>query len=198
MSYIKTLKRIRNNKTNYRKRKAVLISKRNFVTIKVSNQNIHCQLIQPTMKGDLVLTHAGSKELAKYGWKGSLNNLSACFLVGLILGKKMEAKKIDSAILYIGKTSFTSKVAACLKGIAAAGINIPLSEESLPSEDRVNGSQISQYATSLKDDKAQYEKQFSKLISNNLDPEKYSKHFEEIKSQISTGNKFESLENDKQ
>ena len=198
MSYIKTLKRIRNNKTNYRKRKAVLISKRNFVTIKVSNQNIHCQLIQPAMKGDLVLTHAGSKELAKYGWKGSLNNLSACFLVGLILGKKMEAKKIDSAILYIGKTSFTSKVAACLKGIAAAGINIPLSEESLPSEDRVNGSQISQYATSLKDDKAQYEKQFSKLISNNLDPEKYSKHFEEIKSQISAGNKSESLENDKQ
>lgn len=198
MSYIKTLKRIRNNKTNYRKRKAVLISKRNFVTIKVSNQNIHCQLIQPAMKGDLVLTHAGSKELAKYGWKGSLNNLSACFLVGLILGKKMEAKKIDSAILYIGKTSFTSKVSACLKGIAAAGINIPLSEESLPSEDRVNGSQISQYATSLKEDKAQYEKQFSKLISNNLDPEKYSKHFEEIKSQISAGNKFESLENDKQ
>ncbi|HSA75728.1 MAG TPA: 50S ribosomal protein L18 [Candidatus Nitrosocosmicus sp.] len=198
MSYIKTLKRIRNNKTNYRKRKAVLISKRNFVTIKVSNQNIHCQLIQPAMKGDLVLTHAGSKELEKYGWKGSLNNLSACFLVGLILGKKMEAKKIDSAILYIGKTSFTSKVAACLKGIAAAGINIPLSEESLPSEDRVNGSQISQYATSLKDDKAQYEKQFSKLISNNLDPEKYSKHFEEIKNQISAGNKFESLENDNQ
>ncbi|HEX5904489.1 MAG TPA: 50S ribosomal protein L18 [Candidatus Nitrosocosmicus sp.] len=198
MSYIRTLKRIRNNKTNYRKRKAVLISKRNFVTIKVSNQNIHCQLIQPAMKGDLVLTHAGSKELAKYGWKGSLNNLSACFLVGLILGKKMEAKKIDSAILYIGKTSFTSKVAACLKGIAAAGINIPLSEESLPSEDRVNGSQISQYATSLKEDKAQYEKQFSKLISNNLDPEKYSKHFEEIKSQISAGNKSESLENDKQ
>ena len=198
MSYIKTLKRIRNNKTNYRKRKAVLISKRKFVTIKVSNQNIHCQLIQPAMKGDLVLTHAGSKELAKYGWKGSLNNLSACFLVGLILGKKMEAKKIDSAILYIGKTSFTSKVAACLKGIAAAGINIPLSEESLPSEDRVNGSQISQYATTLKEDKAQYEKQFSKLISNNLDPEKYSKHFEEIKSQISAGNKFESLENDKQ
>ena len=185
MSYIKTLKRIRNNKTNYRKRKAVLISKRNFVTIKVSNQNIHCQLIQPAMKGDMVLTHAGSKELAKYGWKGSLNNLSACFLVGLILGKKMEAKKIDSAILYIGKTSFTSKVAACLKGIAATGINIPLSEESLPSEERVNGSQISQYAASLKEDKAQYEKQFSKLISNNLDPQDYSKHFEEIKSQIS-------------
>jgi large subunit ribosomal protein L18 len=74
-----------------------------------------------------------------------------------------------------------------LKGIASAGIKIPLSEESLPSEDRVNGSQISQYAISLKEDKAHYEKQFSRLINNNLDPEKYSKHFEEIKSQISAG-----------
>lgn len=187
MSYIKTLKRIRSNKTNYRKRKAVLISRRNFVTVKVSNQNIHCQLIQPVMKGDVVLTHAGSKELAKYGWKGSLNNLSACFLVGLILGKKMKAKKLDSAILYIGNTSFTSKVAACLKGIAAAGIDIPLSEESLPSEDRVNGSHLSEYAGNLKEDKTQYEKRFSKLISNNVDPEEYSKHFEETKSQISAG-----------
>ncbi|VFJ15077.1 50S ribosomal protein L18 [Candidatus Nitrosocosmicus franklandus] len=187
MSYIKTLKRIRNNKTNYRKRKAVLISKRNFVTIKVSNQNIHCQLIRPAMKGDVVLTHAGSKELAKYGWKGSLNNLSACFLVGLILGKKMEAKKLDSAILYTGKTSFTSKVAACLKGIAAAGIDIPLSEESLPAEDRVNGSHLSEYAALLKQDKVKYEKQFSKLIKNNLDPQEYSKHFEEIKSNILAG-----------
>lgn len=187
MSYIKTLKRIRNNKTNYRKRKAVLISKRNFVTINVSNQNINCQLIQPAMKGDVVLTHAGSKELAKYGWKGSLNNLSACFLVGLILGKKMNTKKLDSAILYIGKTSFTSKVAACLKGIATAGIDIPLSEESLPSEDRVNGSHLSQYANSLKEDKTKYEKQFSKLISNKLDPGEYSKHFEDTKNQISSG-----------
>ncbi len=188
MSYIKTLKRIRNNKTNYRKRKAILISKRNFVTIRVSNQNIHCQLIQPAMKGDLVLAYASSKELAKYGWKGSLNNLSACFLVGFILGKKMLSKKIDSAILYVGKASFTSKVASCLKGIAAAGITIPLSEESLPSDDRIKGTHISQYATSLREDKVHYQKQFSRLISNNINPEDYSKHFEETKVQVSNSN----------
>ena len=66
MSYIKTLKRIRNNKTNYRKRKAVLISKRNFITVKISNQNIHCQLIKPAIKGDIVLSFSNSKELAKF------------------------------------------------------------------------------------------------------------------------------------
>jgi large subunit ribosomal protein L18 len=102
----------------------------------------------------------------------------------------MGAKKIDSAILYTGKTSFTSKVAACLKGISAAGINIPLSEESLPSDDRISGSHVSEYATNLKEDKNRYEKQFSKLISNNINPEEYPKHFEEIKNHISNS-KFE-------
>lgn len=187
MSYIKTLKRIRNNKTNYRKRKAVLISKRNFITVRISNQNIHCQLIKPAIKGDIVLAFSNSKELAKFEWKGSSNNLSACYLVGLMLGKKMLARKIDSAILYTGQASFTSKVAACLKGIAASGVNIPLSEESLPDENRINSSHISQYATILKDDKNKYEKQFSKLVSKKIDPEEYPKHFEEVKTRISAG-----------
>lgn len=188
MSYVKTLKRIRNNKTNYRKRKAVLISKRNFVTVKLSNQNIHCQLIKPSIKGDLVLAHASSKELENHSWKGSSNNLSACYLVGYILGKKMISKKLDSAILYIGKTSFTSKVASCLKGISAAGVNIPLSEDSLPDENRINGGHISKIASSLKTDQEKYEKRFSKLIENKIDPEQYSTHFEEVKSKITNFN----------
>ncbi len=188
MSYTQTLKRIRSNKTNYRKRKAVLIGKRNFITIKVSNENVHCQLVKPTIKGDIVLSFSNSKELSKYEWHGSRNNLSACYLVGLLLGKKMLAKSYDSAILYIGKTSFTSKVAACLKGIVSSGVNVPLSEDSLPDDNRVNGSHISQYAALLKQDKSVYEKRFSKLLSNNLDPVDYPKHFEDVKGRIKSSN----------
>lgn len=188
MSYVKTLKRIRNNKTNYRKRKAVLLSRRNFITVKLSNQNIHCQLIQPAMKGDLVLAHASSKELEKHSWKGSANNLSACYLVGYILGKKMLSKKLDSAILYTGKTSFTSKVAACLKGISSAGVNVPLSEESLPDDNRINGGHISEIASSMKADKSNYDKRFSKMIENNINPEQFSNHFEDVKNQITNFN----------
>ena len=110
MSYIRTLKRIRNNKTNYRKRKAVLIGRSNFITIKTSNEHIHCQLIKPRLKGDIVLSFSNSKELAKYGWKGSSNNLSASFLVGLVLGKKMLSKNNNSAILYTGKTHLRVKL----------------------------------------------------------------------------------------
>ena len=184
MSYVKTLKRIRNNKTNYRRRKAILIGRRNFITIKTSNQHIHCQLIKPSLRGDIVLAFSNSKELAKHGWKGSSNNLSASFLVGLLLGKKMLGKDNNSAILYIGKTTFTSKVAACLKGIAASGVEIPLSEDSLPDDNRINSSHVSEYASSIKNDKDLYEKRFSKLLKNDLVPEDYPSHFEEIKNKI--------------
>ncbi len=187
MSYVKTLKRIRNNKTNYRKRKSVLIGKRNFITIKISNENVYCQLIKPTIKGDIVLSFSNSKELPKYGWYGSRNNLSACYLVGLLLGKKMLSKSHDSAILYLGKTFFTSKVAACLKGISSSGVRIPLSEDALPDEDRVNGSHISKYALLLKEDRNLYEKRFSQLIKNNFDPVDYPKYFEEVKGKINSG-----------
>lgn len=186
MSYIKTLKRIRNNKTNYRKRKALLIGRHNFITVRTSNENIHCQLIKPSLKGDIVLAFSNSKELVKHGWKGSSNNLSASFLVGLLLGKKMLSKNNTSAVLYTGKTTFTSKVAACLKGIAASGVEIPLSEGSLPDDNRVNSTHVSMYASSLKNDKDLYERRFSKLLKNNLDPEDYPKHFEEIKNKIFT------------
>jgi large subunit ribosomal protein L18 len=188
MSYVRTLKRIRNNKTNYRKRKKVLIGRRNFITIKTSNEHVHCQLIKPSLKGDIVLSFSNSKELTKHGWKGSSNNLSASFLVGLLLGKKMLAKNINSAILYTGKTIFTSKVAACLKGVSTAGVEIPLSEDSLPADDRINSTHVSKYATLLKKDKTLYEKKFSKLIKNDLDPEKYPEHFEEIKNKILSSN----------
>ena len=184
MSYVKTLKRIRNNKTNYRRRKAILIGRRNFITIKTSNQHIHCQLIKPSLRGDIVLAFSNSKELAKHGWKGSSNNLSASFLVGLLLGKKMLGTDNNSAILYTGKTTFTSKVAACLKGIAASGVEIPLSEDSLPDDNRINSSHVSEYASSIKNDKDLYEKRFSKLLKNDLVPEDYPSHFEEIKNKI--------------
>lgn len=186
MSYIQTLKRIRKNKTNYRRRQAILISKRNFITIKISNQNIHCQLIKPNIKGDVVLSFSNSKELAKYGWRGSNNNLSASYLVGLLLGKKMLSQNNDSAILYTGKTSFTSKVAACLKGIVTSGVNIPLSEDSFPDENRINGEHISQYASYIKSNQSQDVKQFSILLNNNIDPADYVKHFNEVKEKITS------------
>ena len=40
MAYSKILRRLREEKTNYRKRGTMLMGKRDFVTVNISNQNI--------------------------------------------------------------------------------------------------------------------------------------------------------------
>jgi large subunit ribosomal protein L18 len=185
LTYVHTLKRIRSDKTNYRKRAALLIGRHSFVTIKVSDQNIAAQMIKPAPSGDVVLASAHSSELAKQGWKGAANNLPACYLTGLLLGKKALAKDIKNAVLYIGKDHFTSRVASCLKGIVDSGVAMPVSEESLPDDERISGQHIAQYAETLKENQEEFASRFSALLKNGLNPQDYPLHFEEIRSKIS-------------
>jgi large subunit ribosomal protein L18 len=185
MSYVHTLKRIRTHKTNYRKREALLISKLDFVTIKISNQNVIAQVLKPEIQGDIVRVSTHSRELRRFGWKGSLNSLPACFLVGLVLGRKALKKGVDKAVLYIGNKPFTSRIAACMKGIVQAGINIPISSESYPTEHRLNGQHIAEYALKIKtEDINKYNKYFSSLLKEGLVPENYQSHVEEITARI--------------
>jgi large subunit ribosomal protein L18 len=185
LTYVHTLKRIREDKTNYRKRSAVLIGRHLFVTVKISDQNVAAQVLKPTPTGDIVIASAHSRELAEHGWKGAFNNLPACYLTGMLLGKKAMQKEIDAAVLYIGKNHFTSRVGACTKGIVDAGVSMPVSEESLPDEDRISGHHIAEYSHTLKEDEKEYNSRFSGILKNGLKPEDYPSHFEEIKSKIS-------------
>lgn len=184
MSYINTLKRIRERKTNYHKRSSLLSSKKRFITIKVTNQNILTQILEPSITGDKVITSAHSSNLAKLGWKGSLNSLPACYLTGLLLGKKASSTGVNNAILYTGKDAFTERLSACLKGIIDGGIEIPSSEDSFPSPERISGEHIANYASALKDNSETYNKRFSNIIKNGLNPENYKNHFEELKEKI--------------
>ena len=185
MTYVRTLKRIRSDKTNYRKRAAVIIGRHSFITVKVTDQNVAAQMLKPTPTGDLVIASVHSRELAKQGWKGSTNSLPACYLTGLLLGKKAQEKGTNKAILYSGKDHFTTRVAACVKGIADSGVNIPMSEESFPDSDRISGQHIADYANSLKQNQEEYSSRFSAIIKNGLKPEDYPSHFEEIRFKIS-------------
>jgi len=185
LTYVHTLKRIREDKTNYRKRSAILIGRHLFVTVRISDQNVAAQVLKPTPTGDIVIASAHSRELAEHGWKGTFNNLPACYLTGMLLGKKAIQKEIDAAVLYIGKNHFTSRVGACMKGIVDAGVSMPVSEESLPDEDRISGQHIAEYSHTLKEDEKEYNSRFSAILKNGLKPEDYPSHFEEIKSKIS-------------
>lgn len=185
MAYVHTLKRIRQRKTNYRKRSGILIGRRPFIITKISGQNISAQALKPTLTGDIVIASAHSRELIRHGWKGSMNSMPACYLTGLLLGKKSIQKGATNAVLYTGNNPFTTKVAACLKGIVDSGIKIPVSKDSLPGDDRVSGEHIASYAKLLKDSEEKYNSRFSALLKQGLRPEDYPVHFEEIRMKIS-------------
>lgn len=185
MSYVRTLKRIRTRKTNYRKRQALLIGRQNFVTIKITNQNVIAQVLKPEIGGDVVKVSVHSRELRRHGWKGSLNSLPACFLLGILLGKKARQNGIEKAILYIGNKPFTSRIAACMKGIVESRMDVPISEETFPSQDRLYGRHIADYAIKVKsEDINKYNRLFSSLIREGLVPENYQSHVREITSRI--------------
>ena len=184
MVYNSTFRRIREGKTNYRKREKLLMGRKDFVTVNVTNQNVTAQLIRPNLQGDLVMASVHSNELLSFGWKGSRKNIPSCYLVGLLLGKRCLKKKLSSAILYIGKRHFTTKIAACLKGLSEAGLELPFPENIIPPEQRIQGSHIAEYANNLKVNDALYKSRFSSNLGLGLKPEKYSSHFSEVKDRI--------------
>src|SRR5689334_21162721 len=107
-----------------------------------------------------------------------MNSLPECYLTGLLLDKESEEEGRDNAILYTGRDSFTSRVAPCCQGIGAAAVNVTVSEDNLPSDDRTNELHIAEYAKILKDDEAKYNSLFSTLIKGGLNPEDYPSHSE--------------------
>lgn len=113
-----------------------------------------------------------------------MNSIPTCYLTGLLLGKRALGKGMNNLVLYTGKGSFTSRVAACLKGIIDAGVSVPVSEGSLPKIERISGGHIAQYAELLKKDQEKYNTHFSSLLKNDCVPERYPHHFEEVRISI--------------
>ncbi len=142
MAYSKILRRLREEKTNYRKRGTMLMGKRDFITVTISNQNTQVQILTPGMTGDKVVSSAHSRYLIEKGWKGSRKSVSAAYLTGYLAGKKALSQGAKDAILYTGTKRYTQRMAAALKGVIDAGLEVPANEETFPSEDRINGEHL--------------------------------------------------------
>ncbi len=143
MAYSQTLRRIREEKTNYGKRKTMLMGKRNFVTVQISNENTQVQIHKPEISGDKVIASAHSRYLVSKGWKGSRKNIPAAYLTGYLAGKKALGKGAKNAILYSGTRKYTQRMAAALKGVVDAGLEIPADSETFPPEERIKGEHLS-------------------------------------------------------
>lgn len=172
-------KRRMEGKTDYRKRLKLLSSKKPRLVVRKSLKQLRAQIVEYDPKGDRTLVFASSQDLKKFGWSNPSNNLPSAYLVGLLIGKKALKKKIKSAILDMGLHPNTkgSKVYAVLKGALDAGLSIPHSPEILPSEKRIRGEHIVEYAKKL--EKEKYKRQFSLTK-----PEKIPEVFEEVKAKI--------------
>lgn len=171
-----TLKRKRKGITNYKKRKQLLMSGQCRAVIRKTNKHIITQAVTFNPKGDKVLTTITTKELEKLGWKANTKNTSAAYLIGLLFGKKLKEKGIKKTIPDVGMYTTVKgcKLFAVIKGIKDAGINIPISESVIPSEERIKGKHIEEWAEKANN-------QFQKTLQT---AKKITEHFEKIKNKI--------------
>ena len=142
MAYSKILRRLREEKTNYKKRGTMLMGKRDFITVNITNENTQVQILTPGMTGDKVIAYAHSRYLLEKGWKGSRKSVPAAYLTGYLAGKKALGQGAKDAILYTGTRKYTQRMAAALKGVIDAGVKIPADSETFPPDERINGEHL--------------------------------------------------------
>lgn len=182
------LRRRREGKTDYRARKALILSEKPRLVARCSLKNVTVQLVVAKPNGDEVLASAHSRELTRnYGWKAPTGNVPAAYLTGLLCGLKAKAKGVEEAILDIGLAAPTkgARVFAALKGVLDAGLAVPCSEEKIV-DDRLEGKHIAEYGKSLASNPEVYAARFSKYLAQKIAPEKLPDHVAKVKTNIIT------------
>lgn len=187
-SYRVPYRRRREGKTDYKARRALVLSKIPRFVVRGSLKHMTIQIAEAQSNGDKVITSANSRELIKtFGWQGSCSNLPSAYLTGFLCGSRAAGKSVKKAILDIGLSPPTkgSRIFAALKGAVDAGMEIPCEKEKLPDENRVSGQHIVEYSKQLSaGEQTAFQKQFSKYIRQKLSPEQIPTHFSETKEKI--------------
>jgi large subunit ribosomal protein L18 len=185
--YCVPFRRRREGKTDYKARKAFLLSGKLRLVARCSTNNVSAQIIVAKPNGDEVLVSAQSKEIArKYGWKAPRGNLPTAYLTGFLCGLKAKAHGIEAAILDIGlcPPSKGARIFAVLKGVLDAGVNVPHSKEKLPDEKRAEGGHIAEYAKSLTSNAEEYQLRFSNYLKGKNPPEDLPEHVAQVKADM--------------
>ena len=186
-NYSVPFRRRREGKTDYKLRRALILSKFPRLVVRGTSKHLITQIIKAAVTGDRVVASANSRDLSKtYEWRGDCGNIPAAYLTGLLCGHRALASGTRKAVLDIGlqTPSRGARILAALKGVVDSGIAVPHSEEILPDESRISGKHIVDYAKQLSSDPDIYQRVFSKYLSRKLPPEQLSEHFTSIKERI--------------
>jgi large subunit ribosomal protein L18 len=138
-------KRRKQHKTDYLKRIKLLKSDSPRIAFRKTNKYIIAQYITSKQAQDKINIGINSKELLKYGWpkefKESLKSISAAYLTGFLMGRKIVKQKLKTPIVDFGmlRVLHKTKTYGFLKGLIDAEIKIKCKEETFPSEDRIKG-----------------------------------------------------------
>lgn len=180
-------RRRREGKTNYYKRYRMVLSGKPRIAVRRTLNYIWVQIIKAEETGDKTIAAAHSRELSKhYGWMAPGDNTPAAYLTGLLAGLRALKAGVKQAVPDIGlhRPVRGSRVFAALKGALDAGLNVPVSDEVIPGEDRIRGEHIASWASKLAEEPEKYEHMFSRYLKTGLQPQNLPSHFEEVKNRI--------------
>lgn len=139
-------RRRQEHKTDYRLRRNILKSGKPRIVFRKTNFYVFGQMVESTSAQDKILLQAHSRELLRLGWDaafaGSLKSLPACYLTGLLLGKRIiEKYGAHEIVLDIGllRNKAKSRIYAFAKGVVDAKIPLKVQEDIFPLEERLKG-----------------------------------------------------------
>lgn len=134
------------NKTDYLARKVLLSSNLPRVVFRKTNKYISGQLVSSKEAQDSVLIGVSSKELESFGWQkeasGSLKSVTAAYLTGFLLGKKViEKLGKTKAVFDLGlyRSIAGSREYGFLKGVVDSGVEVGHDSKVFPEDSRIEG-----------------------------------------------------------
>lgn len=184
--YKVAFRRRRKNLTNYAKRLALVKGSAPRMVVRKSATGVLVQFVEFSLTGDKVLSSVRSGALREYGWSPRCNSPTA-YLAGMLAARLAAKKGVKAFNLDIGMQtpSRGSLLFAALRGAKDAGLSTSYEEEMI-SEERIAGSQIAEYAKSLKSGNPEkYSRAFSSYIRDKFEPEKIVESFKGVKEKIS-------------
>lgn len=141
-------RRRKENKTDYLKRLKLLKGEKPRLVFRKTNKFIISEYVVSKEAQDKVILGFDSRKLEEFGWpkdaKGSLKSITASYLTGYLVGKRIIKQKLETPILDTGmnRALHKNKIYAFLKGVIDAGVKMKCKEEFFPEEERINGSHL--------------------------------------------------------
>jgi large subunit ribosomal protein L18 len=138
-------RRRREGRTDYRVRLRLLSAGRSRAVVRTSGRRVHVALVDFEPSGDRVVACAESSELGKIAFPpSSLGSTPAAYLTGFLAGLRAKSKGTTEAILDVGLQHPTAggRLAAALKGLLDAGLEIPHGDKGFPTADRLGGAHL--------------------------------------------------------